>query len=138
MGSWSTAMIATSTAYERRDHISSAGAVGAAAPRVASGDAGGCFCCVLCAVCLVSAASARSTRCCASGRLRGRFRGGRGLGMAASVLVHPQHGHEGLLRNLDVAHALHALLSLSLLLEQLPFARHVSAVALRDDVLPHG
>src|SRR5581483_9810634 len=38
------------------------------------------------------------------------------------LLIQPQHGHEGLLRDVDVADALHPPLTLLLLLEQLPLA----------------
>src|SRR6266404_5518134 len=50
-------------------------------------------------------------------------------------LVNLQDRQEGLLRDLDGPHLLHALLSFFLLLEQLPFARDVAAVALRGHVL---
>src|SRR5205085_8633648 len=46
-----------------------------------------------------------------------------------------QDCEEGLLRDLDAADLLHALLALLLLLEQLPLARDVAAVALREHVL---
>src|SRR3989442_6374985 len=45
---------------------------------------------------------------------------------------------ERLLRHLDLADLLHALLALLLLLEQLPLARDVAAIALGGDVLAHG
>src|SRR5688500_3392226 len=48
-----------------------------------------------------------------------------------------QDRHEGLLRDVDAAHALHALLAFLLLLEQLPLAAHVAAVALGGHVLAH-
>src|SRR3954453_12232849 len=48
-----------------------------------------------------------------------------------------QHGQECLLRNLDAADALHALLAGLLLLEQLALARDVAAVALGQHVLAH-
>src|SRR5258708_8129719 len=47
-----------------------------------------------------------------------------------------QDGEERLLRDLDAAHLLHALLARFLLLEELPLARHVAAVALPEHVLP--
>src|SRR5262245_46376615 len=49
-----------------------------------------------------------------------------------------QHRQERLLGNLDAPDLLHSLLAFLLLLEQLPFARDVSAVALGGDVLAHG
>src|SRR6185436_14759740 len=49
-----------------------------------------------------------------------------------------EDGEERLLRNLHPPYLLHPPLPLLLLLEQLPFARDVAAVALRGDVLPHG
>src|SRR6266536_1829294 len=49
-----------------------------------------------------------------------------------------EHRHEGFLWDLDVANALHATLPLGLFLQQLPFARDVAAVALREHVLAHG
>src|SRR5438045_887997 len=57
------------------------------------------------------------------------------MAMTSTSLVHPQHGQEGLLRDVDAAHALHPLLAFLLLLEQLALAGDVAAVALRDDVL---
>src|SRR3954468_18879917 len=50
-------------------------------------------------------------------------------------LVQVEHGQKRLLRHLDAADALHPLLALLLLLEQLPLARDVTAVALREHVL---
>src|SRR6188508_677584 len=58
-------------------------------------------------------------------------------GSSRGPLVHAQHGKEGLLRDLDRADALHALLPFLLLLEQLSLARDVAAVALGEDVLAH-
>src|SRR6185436_16295660 len=52
-----------------------------------------------------------------------------------SLLADPQHRQERLLRYLHRAQLLHALLALFLLLEELALARHVAAVALREDVL---
>src|SRR5215510_14486581 len=46
-----------------------------------------------------------------------------------------EHGEERLLRDLDAADLLHALLPLLLLLEELALARDVPAVALREHVL---
>src|SRR5439155_7118940 len=46
-----------------------------------------------------------------------------------------QHGEKGLLRNFHGADLLHPLLALLLLLEQLPLARDVAAVALREHIL---
>src|SRR5205085_5753655 len=51
------------------------------------------------------------------------------------LLVEVEHGEERLLRHLDRADLLHPLLALLLLLEQLPLARDVAAVALREHVL---
>src|SRR5512138_270968 len=48
-----------------------------------------------------------------------------------------EHGEERLLGNLHPADLLHASLPLFLLLEQLPLAGDVAAVALRGDVLAH-
>src|SRR5204863_5629807 len=50
-------------------------------------------------------------------------------------LVQVQHREERLLRYLDRADLLHPLLAGLLLLEQLPLARDVAAVALREHVL---
>src|SRR5580704_14515340 len=52
--------------------------------------------------------------------------------------VHLEDGQEGLLRDLDRAHLLHALLALFLLLEELALAADVAAVALGEHVLAHG
>src|SRR5450759_5212765 len=49
--------------------------------------------------------------------------------------VKAQHRHEGLLRDLDIADALHPRLTRLRLLEELALARDVAAVALGDDVL---
>src|ERR1019366_95102 len=46
-----------------------------------------------------------------------------------------QYRQEGLLRNLDLSHLLHALLALFLLFEQLALARDVAAIALGQHVL---
>src|SRR5690606_10821527 len=46
-----------------------------------------------------------------------------------------EHGEESLLRDLDAANALHALLAFLLLLEQLALSRDVAAVALGEHVL---
>src|SRR3954467_551938 len=54
------------------------------------------------------------------------------------ALVQVEHGQKCLLRDLDTAHGLHALLALLLLLEQLALARDVAAVALREHVLAAG
>ena len=53
----------------------------------------------------------------------------------SSSAVQLEQRQERLLRNLHVAHALHPLLALRLLLQQLPLARHVAAVALGQHVL---
>src|SRR6267142_2068275 len=50
-------------------------------------------------------------------------------------LVQVENGEEGLLRHLDAADVLHALLALLLLLEQLPLAGDVTSIALREHVL---
>src|SRR5256885_16119404 len=55
----------------------------------------------------------------------------------ALLLPYLQHGQERLLRHLDPAHLLHALLARLLLLEQLALPRDVAAVALRDHALAH-
>ena len=52
------------------------------------------------------------------------------------LVVQVEHGQERLLRHLDAADLLHPLLALLLLLEQLPLAADVAAVALREHVLP--
>src|SRR4051812_29281142 len=49
-----------------------------------------------------------------------------------------QNGHEGLLRDVHAADALHALLAFLLFLQQLAFAGDVAAVALGGDVLADG
>src|SRR5687768_12848604 len=46
-----------------------------------------------------------------------------------SLVVHLEHGEEGLLRDLDPADLLHALLAFLLLLEEFLLARRVAAVA---------
>src|SRR4029079_14296677 len=51
------------------------------------------------------------------------------------LAVEVQDGEERLLRHLDAAKLLHTLLALLLLLEQLPLARDVATVALREYVL---
>lgn len=43
------------------------------------------------------------------------------LSFSPGAAVHGEHRHEGLLRNADLAHGLHALLALRLLLQQLLF-----------------
>src|SRR5262247_2473353 len=69
-----------------------------------------------------------STGAGASGRNSVRF-------MRPSAL---EDGQEGLLRHFHLAHLLHALLTLLLLLEELALARDVAAVALGGHVLAHG
>src|SRR5918999_3311104 len=54
---------------------------------------------------------------------------GRGLGQSPR-LARAQHRQEGLLRDLDAPHPLHARLARALLLEQLALAGHVATVAL--------
>ena len=51
------------------------------------------------------------------------------------MLVEVEHGEERLLRHLDPAHLLHALLACLLLLEQLALSGDVAAVALGEHVL---
>src|SRR5215213_6043139 len=53
------------------------------------------------------------------------------------LLSNRQHRHKRLLRDLDRAHPLHALLPLGLLLEQLALAADVAAIALGQNVLAH-
>src|SRR6188472_4459692 len=59
----------------------------------------------------------------------------RACGSPLLLAVEVQDGEERLLRHLDAADLLHPLLALLLLLEQLPLARDVAAVALREHVL---
>src|SRR5688572_29555574 len=54
----------------------------------------------------------------------------------AAWLVDLEDRQEGLLRDLDGPHLLHALLALLLLLEELALPADVAAVALREHVLP--
>src|ERR1700674_2640087 len=54
-----------------------------------------------------------------------------------AVLLKLQHGHEGLLRDLDRADPLHPALSFLLLFQQFAFPGHVPAIALCQDVLAH-
>src|SRR4051812_45785712 len=61
-----------------------------------------------------------------------------GLLPRRTLAVEREHGQERLLRHLDRADDLHALLALLLLLEQLALARDVAAVALREHVLALG
>src|SRR5205823_14955276 len=65
-------------------------------------------------------------------------RGRRAWAWDRSRFAQAEHGHERFLRDLDVADALHTLLTLALLLEQLALARDVAAVALGQHVLAHG
>src|SRR6476659_10000737 len=53
------------------------------------------------------------------------------------LLVEAEDGHEGFLRDVHVADALHALLAFGLLLEELALSADVAAVAFREDVLAH-
>src|SRR5580704_16107801 len=57
---------------------------------------------------------------------------------ASLVAADFEHRQEGLLRNFDLAELLHPLLSLALLLQQLPFAGDIAAVALGGDVFSEG
>src|SRR5689334_10898911 len=52
-------------------------------------------------------------------------------------LVKLQHRHEGVLWNLDRADSFHAPLAFLLLLQQFAFPRHVTAIALGENVLAH-
>src|SRR5436305_1460586 len=54
------------------------------------------------------------------------------------LLLQPERGHERLLRDLDPADLLHALLALFLAFEQLALPGDVAAVALREHVLALG
>src|SRR5438552_10343854 len=58
-----------------------------------------------------------------------------GSSVTSRLVTDPEHGEEGLLRDLDRPHHFHALLALLLLLEELPLAGDVAAVALREHVL---
>src|SRR5438309_8904800 len=53
------------------------------------------------------------------------------------TLIKLQHRHEGLLRDLDRADSLHPSLAFLLLFQQFAFPGYVTAIALRQDVLPH-
>src|SRR5690349_16515419 len=55
-----------------------------------------------------------------------------------SAVAHFEGGDEGGLRDLDLAELAHPLLALLLLVEELPFAGHVAAVAFGEDVLAQG
>merc|ERR1712194_992492 len=54
------------------------------------------------------------------------------------IVVELKHGHESLLRHVDRADGLHALLALGLLVEQLLLAGDVAPVALGEHVLADG
>src|SRR4029077_20876131 len=54
-----------------------------------------------------------------------------------SALVHAEHRQEGFLRDLDRPDPLHPLLSLFLLLEQLPLPGDIATVTFGKDVLAH-
>src|SRR5215217_2204823 len=60
--------------------------------------------------------------------------GGCGARSARAVPAELEHREECLLRDLDAAYLLHALLAGLLLLEQLALAAHIAAVALGDHV----
>src|SRR6187200_2256534 len=62
----------------------------------------------------------------------------RASGSPLLLAVEVQDGEERLLRHLDAADLLHPLLALLLLLEQLPLAADVAAVALGENVLAAG
>src|SRR5581483_8960712 len=78
-------------------------------------------------------ASATSARGAAAAVSEGAIRSRR-----ARSVPQAEHGRERLVRDLDAAEALHPLLALGLLFEQLPLERHVAAVALGQHVLAHG
>src|SRR5450432_1331135 len=63
---------------------------------------------------------------------------GRRLQAGGASLRRLQDGDESLLGDVDLPDALHSFLSFFLLLEQLAFARNITAVALRGDVLAQG
>ena len=54
---------------------------------------------------------------------------------AECLLVELQHGEEGLLRDLHIAHLSHPLFASLLLFEEFPFPGDISPVALGRDVL---
>ena len=58
--------------------------------------------------------------------------------LLGGVLVDLQNCHEGVLRDLDLAECLHALLSSSLLLEKLLLAAYIATIALGEDILSQG
>src|SRR5579884_4525347 len=59
-------------------------------------------------------------------------------GRRRGSIVEAQHGHEGVLGDLDRAHPLHPPLALLLPLQELALAGHVAAIALGEHVLAHG
>src|SRR3954468_4034585 len=63
---------------------------------------------------------------------------GRGLLFLAFFFARFEHGEEGLLRDVDLADRLHALLAFLLLFPELSLAGDVAAVTFGRDVLPHG
>jgi len=58
--------------------------------------------------------------------------------LSCAVFPDLQHCEESLLRYIDLADSLHALLALLLFLEELALAANVASVALRDDVFAQG
>src|SRR5277367_1334173 len=72
--------------------------------------------------------SGRKTCCDSVGDLRGLF-------FVAGAAGDFQHGEKRFLGNVYAADALHAFLAFLLFFEEFPFARDISAVALRDHVL---
>src|ERR1700730_3529016 len=58
--------------------------------------------------------------------------------LAPSAVAHLEGGDEGGLRDLDLAELAHPLFALFLLVEELPLAGHVAAIAFGEDVLAQG
>lgn len=54
-----------------------------------------------------------------------------------SILIHLEGGDKGFLRNFDLAELPHLLLAFLLLVEKLPLARDVAAIAFGGHVLAH-
>src|SRR6185436_4691891 len=72
------------------------------------------------------------------GERRPPRRGRRERGRREGASIHLQDREERLLRDVHASDALHSLLALLLLLEELALPRDVAAVALREDVLADG